>query len=335
MIIQTFENLPACGTRTSVDIKLPHPNLILDPRLNWPRFCRFDCRYHTDGVTVTLTRIGNNPVPGGYVWNGVSFQMRVYDPKTEVVPRFDTTTYIYLGVDGERAPLDTIVGIIDPNVKMIKESAFCRCKMMRKCIMHGQVHTIQQFAFNHCASLEALFLSSSLKKIGVGAFLKCENIRILPLPTGIDFRDIEKEILWSCDTFFSTTQIQNYQYDRHDNGQVHKAIIDFYCNNIPSLHKLCLGIDVSTENIHECILQFGSSVASIVDHDGMIPLHILAMNPHADSGAIMACFGVDMSAAFVGDSRGETPLDYLKEYNFDGYTTVVTSLCMHREAASK
>jgi len=30
-------------------------------------------------------------------------------------------------------------------------------------------------------------------------------------------------------------------------------------------------------------------IASIIDHDGMNPLHILAMNPHADSRTIMTC----------------------------------------------
>ena len=60
----------------------------------------------------------------------------------------------------------------------------------------------------------------------------------------------------------------------------------------------------------------------------MTPLHILAMNPYADSGAILACFGANMNAVFVGDSRGNTPLDYLRVYHdIEDHTLVVASLC--------
>ncbi len=64
----------------------------------------------------------------------------------------------------------------------------------------------------------------------------------------------------------------------------------------------------------------------------MTPLHILAMNPHANSGAIMACFQADMNVMFVNDRRENTPFDYLEEYNLDGYSALITSLYIHREA---
>ncbi len=63
---------------------------------------------------------------------------------------------------GERAPYDTIVVIIDPSVKTIKQLAFWECEKMRKYIMHGRVHTIECCSFFSCTSLEAIFLPSSL-----------------------------------------------------------------------------------------------------------------------------------------------------------------------------
>ncbi len=318
MIIQRFENLPVIGK--TITVKLPRPNLILDPRENWLRPCEFDCRYHADGITVTLTCIDRRRKP-----SGCPFTLRTYDPETETVPRFDTTTYTYMGVDGERAPYNTIVAIIDQSVHTIKKNAFQSCTNMRKCIMHDQVHTIEQTAFECCTSLEALFLPSSLRKIGQSAFYDCSSLRILPLPQDMDPRNIGCLTFFHCETFFRTTQIQSHPR--------YASIVDFYGNRIPPLHKACLQINVSTQTIHDCILTHGPIVASIIDHDGMTPLHILAMNPHADSGTIIACFEAEMSCAFLGDSRGNTPLEYLKEYNLEGYTTMITSLCIHRESS--
>ncbi len=45
--------------------------------------------------------------------------------------------------------------------------------------MHDGVEKIEQYAFDWCTSLEALFLPSSVTKIGYLAFRKCEKHRIL------------------------------------------------------------------------------------------------------------------------------------------------------------
>jgi len=144
MIIQKFENLPLIGE--SIQVKLPRLNLILDPRANEPHTRKFDCRYHADGITVTLTRIDRCRTPTTYVGcsfsfreydrirgiNRGSFTLRVYDPETETVPRFDTTTYTYMGINDEIAPANTIVAIIDQSVNTIKKNAFFGCSKMKK-----------------------------------------------------------------------------------------------------------------------------------------------------------------------------------------------------------
>ncbi len=318
---------------SAVQLKLPRPNLILDPRVNWPRGWRFDCRYHDDGVTVTLTRTdcSKDDIANA---DDDHCSMRAYDPQLEEVPRFDTTTYTYMGQLDEYAPLDTIVGIIDPSVNVIKDHAFWECTKMRKCIIHNQVHTIEMGAFHSCKSLEALFLPSSLKRIGLWAFNNCSNIRILPLPSDMSISNVDGVIFGGDNIFFDITGLESYytQFVRNNRDQVNRSIIGFYRFCVPPLHKSCLNVNVSVQSIQGCILDHGTDAASIIDHDGMTPLHILAMNPHADSGTIVACLETDKRSAFVGDSRGNTPLDYLlKEDNFEGFTAVVMSLCVHRE----
>ncbi len=76
----------------------------------------------------------------------------------------------------------------------------------------------------------------------------------------------------------------------------------------------------------------------------MTPMHILALNPHADASSIMTCFEANMGAVLEpyteGDNHrpsalsGKTPLDYLAEYNVESHLSIVAALCRHREASS-
>ncbi len=282
----------------------------------------FNCKYHDDKITITLTRIDNHSDDQFDHIRG-RFSMRLYDPEKEVVPRFDTTTYTYLGLDGERVPYNTVICIIDPSVEIIKGRTFEDCTMLHQCIMHDKVHTIECAAFMDCHSLEALFLPSCLKCIGGEAFCRCKNIRILPLPP-YENRKIDLSFITGCETLSCITKIQN----RVPSNPI-LDVINFYSYNIHPLHKECLKIHVSVQAIQDCLHEHGNAVAAVRDHDGMTPLHILAMNPHATVGVMLSCFKANMDAVFVGDSRGLTPMYYLKEYNHEGYTFMVMSLCIH------
>ncbi len=205
--------------------------------------------------------------------------------------------------------------------------------------MHNDVETIEKMAFWTCNSLEALFLPSSITKIEEQAFTYCRNIRILPLPLGIDINQIgdgdHRIMEEGCDTFSRITQIQTYNTWRNGNyrnitNQVHQALRDFYTNLHP-WYKACLDTIISAQTIQECIRTHGIAAAYTTDYDGMTPLHILALNPHATTGCLLACFEANQRAAFVRDGRDKTPLDTLLEYgDLDSYSGIVTALCMRR-----
>ena len=339
-----------CLLGESVQIELPRPNMVIDPRVNNERKCKFEFVYHDDSTTVTLTRTDHKVCRG-------PFQFRVYDPTTESVPDFHSTTYTYMGVEGEKAPRKTTVLIIDPSVKIIREKTFEKCWSIRKCFMHDGVQFIEKDAFSQCSnmkmirlsrtlrrigldafyactSLHALFLPSSLEKIEWWAFRRCNNIRILSLPLDIDISQMGRAMIDGCHTFFATTRIQRYQWTSYiltNQNEVHESIIGFYSNQ-PPLHQACLDTNITALTINNFIRTHGTAGASITDHDGMTPLHILAMNPHADAGTILACFGANMNAAFASDSRYKTPLDYLMEYHdVEVHTSLVAALCLHRD----
>ncbi len=79
----------------------------------------------------------------------------------------------------------------------------------------------------------------------------------------------------------------------------------------------------------------------------MTPMHILALNPHADTGTILTLFHANMLAVFepymtdsildiyVYGMDGKTPLDCLGECNVDAYLSVIAALCVHREQNMK
>merc|ERR1712038_1731781 len=173
-----------------------------------------------------------------------------------------------------------------------------------------------------------------------------------------------KEVFLGCHAFFDITGIrqerqhgadyydEEYEIPNNDdaNNVIHQNILDFY-RSLPSLHQVCLDINVTAQSIHECIADTsnsndGSGTAAptniVADHDGMTPLHILAMNPYSDSGSIIAaaCFHSDhvmanstmpTCAVFIKDRRGKTPLDCLVECKekVDCHTLLMTALCMH------
>ena len=188
-------------------------------------------------------------------------------------------------------------------------------------------------AFENCESLEAIFLPSSVEKIESGAIGCCPNIRIFRLSLDVD---VPHEIFHYCEAFFETTQIEAYDYDytTHQTvniNEVHQAVVDFY-NDLPPLYQTCLDTDVNAQAIHHCVDTHGPDTAAIRDHDGMTPLHVLAMNPHADVRAIGACFFLNLKAAVTKDNRGHTPLDYLKvHHDIEYHTFLMASLCVHRE----
>ncbi len=400
--------------------ELPAPNLKVDPRPI------FDLDEYDDGgdalhkemsFTITYIRYHNNNhdkfsiaigrtdgIESG--WKGMDLKFRVYDPSKELVPRFDTTTYKYLGVAGEHAPYNTVNTFIDPSVRIIQEYAFRGCNKMEGCIIHDDVEEIGECVFEYCHamvtirlprnlkrigkgafhccdSLDALFIPPSVEEIGQKAFEECTKMKVLSLPPDITLEQMHSQMLYGCTTFFETTHIQPYSvsgyrlitidpdgfnYQRQQrithitrSEIIHQAIIDFFRNNTPPLHKACLDTNVTSLSIHDCIRHnFASEVedrsetlssassstltatiaraASTTDHNAMTPLHILAINPYVCAGSgsspILACLHLNMNVAFMADESGMTPLDYMKRYNnVNGIVTVIQALCIHQEAS--
>ncbi len=356
-----------CLIGESVQFDLPQPRMVVDPRANFPRNWRFRCvnQYHGNSTKVTVTRIDDTYPSKDESLDG-AFTMRVYDQDTEIVPDFHATYYTYLGVNGEHAPLETTSLFVGPSVTIIKEVAFLDCRRIKTCFMCDSVHTIEESAFadcsdmkvirlsrnlkwikdgafNGCSSLDALFLPPSIIQIDDDAFYACEKIRILSLPlTTSSMPHLGEGILRDCRTFFQTTKIPEYEFDEYEidnfieevinnNDLVNHSIIKFY-KNLPPLNRTCLDVNVTARSIIDCIHENGRSPVSSRDHGGMTPLHILAMNPNADTGSILACANFNVDMVITRDNRGKTPLDYLIDYgNIDGLTSLVTILCMHRD----
>ncbi len=279
----------------------------------------------------------------------------------EVVPRFDSDTYNYLGLKNERAPLDVRKVIVDKSVKVIQYCAFESCEDMQVCEMHDGIEEIGLYAFSYCRnlkriklsknlewigptafaacySLHAIFIPPSVEEISEYAFCQCRNMRLLSLPQNITPQQIGIRAFLNCCRVYqdSTTQFlqdaQRYSaMNQYYDDNIDPFIID-HCHNQPPLHQACLDTEVSAQAIKDCIQTHGSHVAHAVDDNGMAPLHILALNPYVDSGSLVACFEANMNAVFENDNENNTPLDYLRNYNVEGFICLIWELCLHREA---
>ncbi len=363
----------------SIQTELPNPNLAIDPRVNNHdcKIRRVVCIYHQNGTTVTLVRVGHmntNVDPE----DTLILQLKAYDPATEVVPNFELTTYLYLGVDEEKAPLDTTVLLIDQSVKIIKKDAFHDCVKIRKCFMHDNVHTIEdrafcsceamtvirlslslkriaEEAFFDCMSLIGIFLPSTLETIGLHAFAYCKSLSILSLPPNINLSHVGDGIVNECLKIFENEEIDHYgeilgdsffeTFDWfYNNEKVHQSILN-YNHKLPPLHKACLATEITSQTIDDTIVcakkkekkngalssnADASSITMTTHHHGKTPLHVLAINPYADEGALITCFHTNLYAVFSRDDADMTPLDYLRRcrHSIDDHTLLVLSLCM-------
>ncbi len=328
----------------------------------------------------TLVSVRKIPSPGHERrgWSD-TVHFRVYDPAKEVVPSFKSKTYTYHGLEFERAPTDIVKGIVDKSVKKIRENAFMECNKMKVCVIHDNIKeigngaffqceslkTTNQFpkklrrlgedAFMDCTSLDAVFIPPNIEIIDWETFSSCTRLRVLSLPPNLTVRQIGKRAFLGCNAL---QRFLNYDYDlREDNSEeIHQSILDF-CRNQPPLHQVCLDTNVTAQTIHECVDEHGPAPAFTIDHNGMTPLHILAINPYATTGSILACLDLNIHAAVVRDrvddfdnetdnndddsgntnadaEIGMTPLDYLWKYeNIDSLICLVQALCLHREGA--
>ena len=72
----------------------------------------------------------------------------------------------------------------------------------------------------------------------------------------------------------------------------------------------------------------------LVADDGDTPLHVLAKNPFAPVNAIAALLELKMEAAICLDNEGLSPLDYAREYNVEGFVSMIAVLCIHRNSTA-
>lgn len=245
--------------------------------------------------------------------------------------------YIYRGEDGERAPYNIQEIIIDKDVTKIRDSAFIGRRFLKRVTMHENVvhigkyafsgctclkpfalssnlEYIGKFAFNRCHSLEAVFLPSSVIWVGSKAFRDCRSLRFCLLPDTIDF--VNDGAFDLCYRLLTTS---NFQYVWNDdtgacknNHDVNGWLVSRH-DSFP-LHTVCYNVNVTVDDIRQCIRMRGEQCATLVDDQRMTAFHIVAANPHASPESMRVCFDANPAAAFAKDKYGCTPVHYLCKY---------------------
>ena len=77
--------------------------------------------------------------------------------------------------------------VVEDGVTSVSQYSFSQCTNLTTVVIGNDVETIGQFAFNDCgASFTSLTLGSSLKSVGMAAFLNAHGITTLTLPDGFE-----------------------------------------------------------------------------------------------------------------------------------------------------
>lgn len=220
------------------------------------------------------------------------------------------------------------------NVTTIEESVFHGCKNVKVIKLSRSLRWIGKGAFCSCQSIDGIFIPLSVQSIGDFAFMSCEKMRILSLPAALDLDKVGQRIVAYCNRMMLHDNDNkyhriDYEYGRHchrdkrggkrgggrnlnivtNNDEVNQWL-KHRLDHLP-FFQLCHDPAITTERIYDYINDKGKKEALQRDEHGLTSLHILVTNPHANSGAIVACLDAHPNAAFAKDDRGLTPFDIL------------------------
>ena len=301
--------------------QLPESDMVVDPRsLFYDRSLKFEVT--VNGTTLTITRIGRkqDQCPG---WD-CYVRFRVYS-RNEFHYPFDSTKYLYHGIDYEYAPQDVTEVIVKNGVTTINFFAFMGCYSLSKITIPNSVTRIEKKALHDCKSLKCIQLPPSLQYIGREAFANCsllENIYIPPTVTDIQNRAfaccaslriinipdsiqlIHYQVIYGCHALLtddSTDFNNSQQFDQ------------WVKNRYNPLHNLCWDPSVTVSSIQQYIQQHHDNEerATTTDRPQFTPLHLLAANPSVTGEMIQAYLQLTPDVAIMQDDKGKTPLHIL------------------------
>ena len=248
-------------------------------------------------------------------------RFRVYS-RNEFHYSFESTKYLYYGVDDERAPRDATeiifkdgierIGVdafddcfslkkitIPDTVTRIGDRAFRDCTSLQSIQLPPNLQYIGEYAFFCCTSLEAIYIPPTIIVIDRGAFWYCKSLRIINIPDAV--QSIGNDILRVCDDLVTDATID-------------QGYLQWIRNHYNTLHNLCWDSSVTANNIQQYFIQMhhdGKERARTKDKPQFTALHLLAANPSVTGDMITAYLHFAPGVATMYDNKGKTPLHML------------------------
>ena len=307
--------------------QLPELDMIVDPRPNsWESQYKFEVT--VNGTALTVMRI-DPPEDRDLDYDASTgwcdeIYFRVY-LRNEFHYSFESTKYLYYGIPGERAPLDTtevivkdgaetIMGYafnhreslvkvtIPDTVTEIETGAFCACYSLRLIQLPPNLQRIGWDAFRGCKSLEAIYLSPTVTDISDRTFEGCTSLRILNIPDSVEY--IGDYVIDECDSLL-TDKMKEATCDERNQWLRHRY---------NALHNLCCQPSISPQTIQQYIQDHNDNKeerARTKDRPGFTALHLLAANPFVNGAMVTAYLQLAPDVAVMQDNLGQTPLHML------------------------
>jgi len=334
-ITMSIITVPRSDDSNSIEVQLPHANMVLDPRIiGYGSSWEGELRFSVNGRTLTITRTavqGKKKNRRRKGWSS-EFFLRAYLPTDHSIPDFTSTVYTYHGLRHERAPPNTTEVNFHPSVTTIQEDAFYRCYYLKRIRIPDTVTHIEWRAFGHCYFLRYIRLSCNLLSIGDYAFCDCESVEAVFLPLTIThvgqeaFSDctsltffyipeaidrIGNAVIGGCDRLLTIVKYikedegnDEYYMNTINNDEVNQWLMQRYAN-LP-FHRAC-----SSTSITPQVIVQGIERSTEVDIQQMTALHIICTNPHVTGECIRTYLQLAPEAAEQQDFDGMTPFQRL------------------------
>ena len=297
---------PRRHTNPSVH-RLPEPDMDVDPR---PNGGDSESSFVVDvnGTTLTITSINGGGQPGWLF--DVTF--RVYKSGEFHCP-FDSTNYLYNGIDGERAPCEATEIIFKGDINAIKAYAFSGCVSLSNITIPNSITSIGNCAFSFCFSLQYIHLPSNLQLIGTCAFAECRELRILNVPSMV-YATVGYDVVQGCRSLLTDETVDTYhERDIMYNERRQQDFHNLFTNRYNPLHNLCWDPSVTADDIQQYIQQHHNNHerARTNDKPKFTPLHLLTANPSVASDMISVYLRLAPDVATMQDNIGKTALHML------------------------
>ena len=229
-------------------------------------------------------------------------------------------------------------------LEIIEPYAFSDCTELEFIFLPETVQFVKDFAFGDCDQMRLLQLPLDIDPNNLGDGIihttklvthaetqqnVCYEERHYSLQEEMNDNHEEEERGEEEEEVLSDTEEDEEEDDTTFTPTSNQKVNSWLINHMSDfpLHRICYSSSVTTQTIQLHLNKYGKKSVHKTDTiSGMIPLHILSLNPYATSKEIKFLLNIDHETAFHKDINNNSPIDYATQFNFSALVTMMELL---------